>query len=245
VPCCDCNGDDIIDVADAVCVVNGIGELVCPTVWAAHSSGPTTDLPGTVEGMSQSTARDRPREGKSHRTGIRSRLDAGSRIDLSLSLEQHDLGDSVVVPLIFRQGRGDGLPGGPDEVTAFSICLDFDQEQLEFDASDEDSDGIPDALGLQVPSSHSPLVSVDLTRQHCELQIGMVDFSAPSEPLQDGTLAEIQFRRIGNESEGIWVHPVMPVIIETQSFSDVQGVSLRGHVREADEQGRTSEAEED
>jgi len=119
------------------------------------------------------------------------------------------------------------LPGGADELTAFNICIDFDQDQLEFDAADGDGDGVPDALNLQLPASHSPIVRIDLTRPTCELQIGTVDLSSPSEPLQDGTLAKIQFQKIGSESEGIWVRPGA---IEWQSFADVQGVSVSASV---------------
>jgi hypothetical protein len=229
VPCCDCNGDWTIDIADAVCVVNGLGGpivILCPSTLTATSLIPTTELPEAANAMGQSVLRG-----------------ATSQISEPLSLEQHVLGDSVVVPLVFKQGPDDGSPGGPDELTAFSICIDFDQDQLEFDATDGDGDGVPDALNLQLPWSHSPIVRVDLTRPTCELQIGMIDLSSPSEPLQDGTLAEIQFRHIGSESEGIWVRPGG---IERQSFADVQGLSVSASVsgpaepEEGNETGQTT-----
>ena len=188
VPCCDCNDDAIIDVADAVCVVNGIGgpfALACPPILPEPSSVPTADLRASADGTGQSSP-DGGAGPVTSRQRARSRHAAPSRPGAPLSLEQQVLGDSVVVPLVFKQGRDDGRRGGVDELTAFSICIDFDQDQLEFDATDGDEDGVPDALGLLLPPSHSPIVRVDLTRSNCELQIGMIDLSAPSESLQDG-----------------------------------------------------------
>ena len=213
VSCCDCNGDRQIDIADSVCVVIGLGlpgDLVCSSPQTATSLIPKTELPEAANTMGQSVLRG-----------------ATSQISEPLALEQHVVGNSVVASLVFKQGPDDGLPGGADELTAFNICIDYDQDQLVFDAADGDGDGVPDALNLQLPASHSPIVRIDLTRLTCELQIGTVDLSFPSEPLQDGTLAKIQFRKIGSESEGIWVRPGA---IEWQSFADVQGVSVNASV---------------
>jgi hypothetical protein len=59
----------------------------------------------------------------------------------------------------------------------------------------------------------------------------MIDMSAPSEPLPDGVLAEIRFRQIGSETQGIWVRPGT---IGSQSFSDVLGVSVPVDLRGVD-----------
>jgi hypothetical protein len=225
VPCCDCNNDRIVDVADSVCIVNGIGQLSCSSARMSSSAVGMTET--TELAKAADTSELSAGSGRSDLLAPR----AATRIGVPLMLEQHVSDDSVVVPLIFRQGRDDGRPGGPDELSAFSICIDFDQDQLEFDETDEDGDGVPDALSLRLPSSHSPLVWVDLTRPSCELQLGVIDFSSPSEPLPDGTLAEIQFRRVGRASEGIWVRPGA---IGPQSFADVLGTSVRGRVQGAD-----------
>jgi hypothetical protein len=53
-------------------------------------------------------------------------------------------GDSVVMTFDFIPSASDGRPFGPDEIAVLDVVLDF--PRLDFDATDADRDGVPDAI---------------------------------------------------------------------------------------------------
>jgi cysteine-rich repeat protein len=208
-PCCDCNGDSKIDIADAVCIVNGLGELQCPAtaVAAATTLAETWELPQSEVDLDGAKVASRT-------TGT---------YKPGLTLVQQQIGWTVVVPVIFEQFPDDLRPGGRDEITAFSACIDFDQTVLNLDTTDADLDGIPDAIDLRLPAGHVAFAKVDPSRSACELHLGILDLTKPSRALPDGAVAEIEFQMLSRSAgRGIWVLPGVP---DTLSFGDVLGVS--------------------
>jgi hypothetical protein len=222
-PCCDCNADRKIDIADAVCVVNGLGELQCPaTAAAAPTAQSSIWLPPQVEVNAEDE-------------DLRASVQPQSPNKSGLTLVQRQSGWSVVVPVIFQQDVNDHRAGGRDEITAFSTCIDFDQKLLTLDTTDADLDGIPDAVGLQLPAGHEAFIKVDLSRSECELHLGVLDLTKPSMALPNGLLAEIEFEMIGRATgRGLWVRPGQP---DTRSFADVEGVSQPVEVRAISSKG--------
>jgi len=102
-------------------------------------------------------------------------------------------GDTAVMPLRFKQGSPSGAPGGPGDITAWSVCADFDQDNLAFDDMDSDGDGVPDSVNFLLPPTHEGFVVVDRDRVDCELLLAALDLSDPLAVLADGFAAEIEF----------------------------------------------------
>ncbi len=88
-------------------------------------------------------------------------------------------GQSVDIPIALTT-FGAGLIG-----TSFSV--DFDQTCLSLDPTDEDTDGIPDALVYHGPAGYQLEVTVDVADTDGELDISLFD-AFPSSLLGDGSL---------------------------------------------------------
>ena len=196
-------------------MVNGLGELQCP----ATAVSSFTTLAETWQ----------PPQTEVRADDLRKSIQSDASISAGLTLVQQRHGWSVAVPVIFRQDLDDHRPGGRDEITAFSTCIDFDQRMLSLDTTDADLDGIPDAVDIRLPAGHAAFVKVDLSRSACELHLGVLDLSKPSAVLPDGAVAEIQFEMVGRAAgRGVWVRPGEP---DTRSFADVMGISQPVDVR--------------
>lgn len=234
VPCCDCNQDMRIDVADAVCVINGLDDLGCPTTEGAIAAAAAS---------AQSMLPASEIRARRARVELRSPFVKGLRADAGaqpmpmipglrprLTYEVAIEGETVRVPVQFKQGGDDGQVAGVDAISAFNACLDIDPRVLTLAADDLDRDEVPDSISFNLPSTHSPIVRVDLTRPQCEIQLGAIALQRPSTKLPSGLVAEITFGSIGSTPAADAIRAGEP---ETLSFADVLAVSHAGDLEPA------------
>jgi hypothetical protein len=93
--------------------------------------------------------------------------------------------DRVIMPITFVDGGS--------EIASLVFSVDYDQQWLSFDPSDENGDYIPDAISLHIPSGFSIHTSFDENDTTGEIDIMIIDTSNPLSALEEGTLAEIKF----------------------------------------------------
>jgi hypothetical protein len=112
-------------------------------------------------------------------------LAAGATATASLAVSSDlaaNLGEALDVPIT--------LSTGGNAVAAAAFAIDFDANAFAFDSTDADSDGIPDAVTLNVPSGLFTMVNFNATESRVEI---IISGMAPPFPLlADGTLATIQ-----------------------------------------------------
>ena len=131
-------------------------------------------------------------------------------------------GSIAEIPIKFTQGLDDGQDGGPDDITAINFTIDYDQENLVFDPTDGNVDGIPDSITFNMPSSFSS--GVILTgNPNGEISISIVDFFPPLVllPSTDGIV------KIGFELMDEVVYPISICPVNA-SFSDSLANSIPG-----------------
>ena len=131
-------------------------------------------------------------------------------------------GSIAEIPIKFTQGLDDGQDGGPDDITAINFTIDYDQENLVFDPTDGNVDGIPDSITFNMPSSFSS--GVILTgNPNGEISISIVDFFPPLVllPSTDGIV------KIGFELMDEVVYPISICPVNA-SFSDRLASSIPG-----------------
>jgi len=208
-PCCDCNRDAVIDIADATCVVLPPSPIRCDDPDSSHIR-PGQDLSRQGRrGSLTSVGRHAPKSAlfRADRVAVSdvplpgspgqpaALAPSGGQLPRLSYAEGVPVvpGGTAVMPLRFDQGSPSGEPGGTDDITAWSVCTDYDQDNLAFDDTDSDGDGIPDSVTFQLPPSHEGFVVVDLGRDDCELLLATLDLSDPLAVLPDGIAVEIEF----------------------------------------------------
>jgi uncharacterized repeat protein (TIGR01451 family) len=114
------------------------------------------------------------------------------------------------------------------DIAATTFSVDFDESCLQFDPTDSDANGVPDAITFATPASLQAMVTADLSDTDGELDFFIADTSLPLETFADGVLATIRFTTSclppGDESllvnVGFSNDPAA-------SFSDPNGLSIR------------------
>ena len=131
-------------------------------------------------------------------------------------------GSIAEIPINFTQGLDDSQSGGPDDITAISFAIDYDQANLIFDPTDEDEDGIPDSITFNVPGSFTS--GVILTGDsNGEISISIVDFFPPLVILPStDDIVKIKFELMDEV-----VYPISICPVNT-SFSDTLANSIPG-----------------
>ena len=86
-------------------------------------------------------------------------------------------GDMITVPIRFQSGNQD--------VAGIGLSLDFDRSCLAFDETDENGNGIPDAIAFDMSPQFFPSVSYDADDENGELDIIIADYSPPLAALDD------------------------------------------------------------
>ncbi|MGB0385106.1 MAG: cohesin domain-containing protein [Ardenticatenaceae bacterium] len=83
-------------------------------------------------------------------------------------------------------------------ISSIAFSVDLDENWLTLDSSDNNGDGIPDAVALSLPSGFIGSVSFDGSDTDGEIDVAIFSFS-PSATLSDGQIAAITFD-VGNPS---------------------------------------------
>ena len=126
-----------------------------------------------------------------------------------------------------------GLPGVVDEpvevpvvlstdtaaLTGTIFSIDYDSSCLDFDPTDSDFDGIPEAVTILVPAPFVPSVDFDLGDAGGEIDISLID-AGNSANLSDGLLATLAFTPTCSPAPS-------ETISATVGFSDNSGVLFR------------------
>jgi len=119
-----------------------------------------------------------------------------------------------------------------EELASVALSVDFDETCLEFDPTDADGDGVPDAVSISAPAAFDATVFVDLVDSDGEIDLLISDFP-PEEVLPSGTLAtlELSARPIPSCTPAFGEVVTAPVIFSTDpppSFGDTAGQSVPG-----------------
>ncbi len=121
-----------------------------------------------------------------------------------------DFGIPVSVPVVFT-GQGAAI-----STALFSV--DYDQDCLDFDDTDADVDGTPDAITFQLPPAFIGTVTFDAGDSDGELDFAIIDFLPPLAALPDGTLVTVSFTPS--------CEPMGASVLATVGFSDDPAASF-------------------
>ncbi len=105
-----------------------------------------------------------------------------------LSIPNHiptQAGQEVVVPVAFT--------GNGHDINSTIFSLDFDESCLSFDPADDDQDGLPDAVNLNLPSGFNGSVTFDGGDADGELDVYATDVTSPMEAISDGVILSVTF----------------------------------------------------
>ena len=94
----------------------------------------------------------------------------------------------TTIPVLFT-------PNGQN-ISSIVFSIDFDQTCLAFDDTDNDQDGIPDAITMNVPSAFYGGVSYNSTDTDGEIDVTIMDQMIPLASMPDSTFLEITFTPI-------------------------------------------------
>lgn len=98
---------------------------------------------------------------------------------------------SVGVPIVLEGSSSTDLSG-------LSFSLVYDQENLRFDPSDTDNDGVPDSVVLSIPDAFSGSVIVNENEEDgnkgTTISVVVADVAPPLSTLDDGTIATVTFQ---------------------------------------------------
>lgn len=133
-------------------------------------------------------------------------------------------GEEVSLPVTIESGDAD--------IAAMSFSVDYDADCLAFDPSDDDSDGIPDAIVFKLADASDPptlIVRHDALDVDGELDISLLDLAPPLTPIPDGQLLHIAFTAICTAAPNtVREAPVAFSAAPAASFGDVNGNSVNG-----------------
>ena len=222
----DCNGDGLVDAADLfACTLelfDGDGNA-----WTDVPGGTFAGLPvgcdanaDTVVDAGDMTCKSRLIFGLDCGGGTVARLGGlldgpGLRIPRSLPTDQ----GTVILEVDFSPGDS--------AISATVFALDIDTAQLTFDSTDDNLDGIPDAVEiLGAPISHRSVV-YDPARTDGELSFLIADLIQTPRQLADGPLVRIELQTLSPAPEVVDAMRFADGL--PASFGDVWGNSIAGN----------------
>ena len=94
--------------------------------------------------------------------------------------------DSVVTVPVNHEGNG-------NSIAALTFSIDFDQTWLTFDPTDNNNDGVPDAIHFTIPSAFGAGVTYDSADIDGELDFLIADTFPPLTGLPSGTIVTMDF----------------------------------------------------
>ncbi len=130
-------------------------------------------------------------------------------------------GSTVTVPVLFEANGA--------SIGAVAFELDFDHTCLGFDATDGDSDGLPDSVLAVGAAGFDLSVSYDGGDVDGELEI-LISQLPPLAPLPNGTLLELTFSTCSPTPGTTRTAPVVFTATPSPSFGDLNGQSVPGEV---------------
>lgn len=124
--------------------------------------------------------------------------------------------------------------GNPIAGTAFA--LDVDQTCLAFDPTDGNGDGVPEAIGVNVPAAFGIAIQLDLANQAKEVHIYIGDSAPPLALLPDGVLLTLTLTVKNTVACQPALGATIPAAVNfvttpPPSFGSDTGVSIPGHVQ--------------
>jgi Leucine-rich repeat (LRR) protein len=129
-----------------------------------------------------------------------------------------EAGAAVTLPITFT-ADGEGI-------SSLIFSIDYAQEWLSLNPADEDGDGIPDSVSLDLPSGFDASISVDQADENGELDVFIGDLATPMSQLPDGVVVHLTFD-VGDAPEGT-IAPVRFSEDPPVSFGSVTGQSIPG-----------------
>ena len=122
------------------------------------------------------------------------------------------------------------LAGNGLDIAAAAFSIDFDETCLDFDTTDGNDNGIPDAIKLSTPPGFELVVRTNISDTNGELDLFIGDLTPPISALPDGTLLTIDLKATCQAEE-----EPLPVRVgfgaaPAASFSDLNGGAVLGLV---------------
>ena len=152
---------------------------------------------------------------------------------MALAMSEHEtFADELPGPELRLDGTLPMTPGVPlfvpidftangFMISAIAFSLDLDLDRLEFDASDDDGDGVPDAVHVPIDPGLT-FVTFDADDADGELDNLLDNFSAP---LPEGLLIELEVVPLC----GGWVASAIDFSLDpSASFGDLDGQDVPG-----------------
>jgi hypothetical protein len=130
-------------------------------------------------------------------------------------------GGKVSVPVHFT--------GNGHQIASTTFSVDFDETCLVFDPSDNNRDGIPDAVDFNLPATFNATVTFEDEDTDGELDFMITDLLPPLSSLPDGVLVTISFTAMCHPTQGVSI--IAPVNFSDDpiaSFGNTDGQSVPG-----------------
>lgn len=153
-------------------------------------------------------------------TETQTTINSGPDLDIADNVSVN-YGEAVSVPVTYSSN------GNSISSTIFSI--DIDQSCLAFDATDANSDGIPDAITLNLPAGFNGSATYDASDTDGELDFFFADTFVPLASLTDGVLVTIEFSAICQPAAGSTTNaPLIFATTPAVSFGNTSGQAVSG-----------------
>jgi hypothetical protein len=226
----DCNANGSVTAADFVGTILEIFDTNDtlyngnPAWWLIH----TGDFAGSPRGCDSNA-------GKNGNNNISDSVSAGDLICTVLIFFKGTCGSTVVAAGAQNTAQlavadASAQPGqtatvtvnfdpAGNQVAAASFALVFDSSKVGFDATDADSDGVPDAVQLTVPAGMSK--SVQWNAAQSRLEVALFGASLPLPTLNAGVLATVNVQVAATATPG-----VTDLGVTLASLGDTEGQDL-------------------
>jgi len=228
----DCNGDDTVDAGDLSALVleffDGDGVLPANTPLGTFAGNPIGCNPNqdmvVDAGDLSCTVLIIWGGGSAACTGTLSATSnlASQAVD-KVSLTVPDLylaikNQQVSLPVsLDPKGR---------QISSVVFSINYDQSWLAFDATDGNSDGVPDAISLNIPAGYVAATSFDPQDKDGEIDVVIYYPGLTSTSLPAGDLLTVKF--ITGEPQGEFIAEVKSSLDPQASFGTTTGASVPG-----------------
>lgn len=227
----DCNGDDTVDAGDLSALVleffDGDGVLPANTPLGTFAGNPIGCNPNqdmvVDAGDLSCTVLIIWGGGSAACTGT---LSATS----NLASQAVDKVSLTVPDYLALPNQQVSLPVSLDpqgrQISSVVFSINYDQTWLAFDATDGNSDGVPDAISLNIPAGYVAATSFDPQDKDGEIDVVIYYPGLTSTSLPAGDLLTVKF--ITGEPQGEFIAEVKSSLDPPASFGTTTGTSVPG-----------------